>query len=109
MKFRDLEVPREAIELGKELGHGNFGTVNLGMYYSKLKVAVKLLKPGTMPVEEFLEEAKMMHRLSHRYIVQILGVVTRTEPTLLITGFLTLLLMFLHFYFFIRLHSHHSI
>ena len=36
-------------------------------------VAIKTLKPGTMSPAEFLDEAKTMHRLRHRKLVQLMG------------------------------------
>ena len=50
-----------------------------------MDVAVKTLKPGTMTVEDFLGEAKLMHKLRHRKLVQLLAVCTATEPIWIIT------------------------
>ena len=41
-----------------------------------------------MPEAKFLEEARLMHKLTHRNVVQILGVVTDGEP-LLVSEFMT--------------------
>ena len=35
-----------------------------------------MLHPGTMSAEQFLEEAKTMHRLRHPKLVQLLAVCT---------------------------------
>jgi len=48
-------------------------------------VAVKTLKPGAMSANAFLEEAKIMHRLRHRKLVQLMGVCTRSEPMYIVT------------------------
>jgi len=48
-------------------------------------VAVKTLKPGTMSIEAFLEEAKIMHKLRHRKLVQLMGVCTNGEPMYIVT------------------------
>ena len=48
-------------------------------------VAIKTLKPGTMSAEAFLEEAKIMHRLRHRKLVQLMGVCTLEEPMFIVT------------------------
>jgi serine/threonine protein kinase len=48
-------------------------------------VAVKTLKPGQMSVEAFLEEARIMHKLRHRKLVQLMGVCTLQEPVYIIT------------------------
>lgn len=50
-----------------------------------MDVAVKTLKPGQMTAEAFLEEAKIMHTLRHRKLVQLMGVCTNSEPIWIIT------------------------
>lgn len=50
-----------------------------------MDVAVKTLKPGAMSAEAFLEEAKIMHKLRHRKLVQLMGVCTNAEPMYIIT------------------------
>jgi len=49
------------------------------------RVAVKTLRQGAMSAEAFLDEAKTMHRLRHRKLVQLLGVCTLDEPMYIIT------------------------
>ena len=48
-------------------------------------VAVKTLKPGMMSAEAFLDEAKIMHKLRHRKLVQLMGICTRGEPMYIVT------------------------
>ena len=50
-----------------------------------MDVAVKTLRPGAMTVEAFLQEAKIMHRLRHRKLVQLMGVCTNQMPIYIIT------------------------
>ena len=38
-----------------------------------------------MSADAFLEEAKIMHRLRHRKLVQLMGVCTQEEPLYIIT------------------------
>lgn len=38
-----------------------------------------------MSADAFLEEAKIMHRLRHRKLVQLMGVCTSSEPIYIIT------------------------
>ena len=52
---------------------------------NQVDVAVKTLKPGQMSPEAFLEEAKLMHKLRHRKLVQLMGVCTLSEPMYIIT------------------------
>ncbi|KAI8774249.1 tyrosine-protein kinase SRK2 [Biomphalaria glabrata] len=83
--FRDLELPRDAVKLTHKLGAGCFGEVWKGTMRKVVDVAVKTLKPGTMSAEAFLNEAKIMHKLTHSKLVQLLAVVSATEPFYIIT------------------------
>lgn len=56
-----------------------------GKFQNSVDVAVKSLKPGTMPPEAFLAEAQKMHRFRHPKLVQLMGVCTEREPILIIT------------------------
>ncbi|XP_067938733.1 tyrosine-protein kinase Yes-like isoform X2 [Watersipora subatra] len=86
--FRELEINRKGIKLIKKLGAGHFGEVWSGKWKA-LDVAVKSLKPGKMSKEEFLAEAKVMHKLQHRHLVLILAVCTEMEPIYIITELMT--------------------
>lgn len=85
VQFRDLEVGREAIRLTHKLGAGCFGEVWKGKLRNVIDVAVKTLKQGTMSPEAFLEEARIMHRLRHPKLVQILAVCSVGEPIWIVT------------------------
>lgn len=85
VQFRDLEVNRDAIKLINKLGAGCFGEVWKGKLRNVVDVAVKTLKPGTMSPEAFLEEAKIMHQMRQRKLVQLLAVCSQNEPIWLIT------------------------
>lgn len=65
------------------------GFILFAAYYNNsTKVAVKTLKPGTMSVEAFLEEANLMKTLQHDRLVRLYAVVTKTEPIYIITEFM---------------------
>lgn len=51
-------------------------------------MAVKTLKPGTMSVQAFLEEANLMKTLQHDKLVRLYAVVTKEEPIYIITEFM---------------------
>lgn len=51
-------------------------------------MAVKTLKPGTMSVQAFLEEANLMKTLQHDKLVRLYAVVTKEEPIFIITEFM---------------------
>uniref|UniRef100_A0A8C6U4T8 Tyrosine-protein kinase n=1 Tax=Neogobius melanostomus TaxID=47308 RepID=A0A8C6U4T8_9GOBI len=57
-------------------------------YNNTTKVAVKTLKPGTMTVEAFLDEANVMKTLHHDRLVRLYAVVTKTQPIYIITEFM---------------------
>lgn len=84
-QFRDLEIDRSAIVLEKKLGEGHFGSVWKGKLRNAADIAVKTLKPGTMSPDAFLEEARMMHRLQHKNLVQLLAVCSQQEPIYIVT------------------------
>lgn len=85
VQFRELEVTRESVKLMKKLGSGCFGDVHAGKWRNTVDVAVKTLKQGAMSAEDFLSEAKLMHKLRHRRLVQLLAVCTTNEPIWIIT------------------------
>ncbi|KAG5835964.1 hypothetical protein ANANG_G00249590 [Anguilla anguilla] len=82
------EIPRESLKLDKKLGAGQFGEVWMATYNKHTKVAVKTMKPGTMSVEAFLEEANLMKSLQHDKLVRLNAVVTKEEPIYIITEFM---------------------
>lgn len=83
------EVDRSTLFLHTRLGSGHFGEVWSGMWKESVKVAVKMLKPGTMSPREFLEEAQVMKKLRHPKLVQLYAVCTREEPIYIVTELMT--------------------
>ncbi len=63
-------------------------SVQPAYYNNTTKVAVKTLKPGTMTVEAFMDEANVMKTLQHDRLVRLYAVVTKTEPIYIITEFM---------------------
>ncbi|NXH47301.1 HCK kinase, partial [Dicaeum eximium] len=82
------EIPRESLSLERKLGAGQFGEVWMAMYNKHTRVAVKTMKPGSMSLEAFLEEANLMKTLQHDKLVKLHAVVTREEPIFIITEFM---------------------
>lgn len=56
-------------------------------YNKHTKVAVKMMKPGSMSVDAFLAEANLMKTLRHDKLVKLYAVVTK-EPIYIITEFM---------------------
>ncbi|KAM4557042.1 tyrosine-protein kinase Lyn [Fundulus diaphanus] len=82
------EISKDSIKMLKKLGAGQFGEVWMAYYNNTTKVAVKTLKPGTMTVEAFLEEANVMKTLQHDRLVRLYAVITKTEPIYIITEYM---------------------
>lgn len=83
--FKDIEVDRNSITLERKLDQGHFGDVWIGKWRNSVDVAIKTLKPGAMSADAFLEEAKIMHKMRHRKLVQLMGVCTQQFPIYIIT------------------------
>lgn len=85
-----------------ELGSGQFGVVYKGVYKAKVKqgrkaaelvVAVKQCSSNSQTMEqrnEFLAEGNLMKRFNHNKIVRLIGVVTQSDPMLLVTEYMAL-------------------
>ena len=81
----EWEIDRRTLRLMKKLGAGQFGEVWMGEWNGKIPVAIKTLKKGTMPVQEFLQEAQLMIRLRHPKLIQLYAVCTKEEPIYIVT------------------------
>nr|BAG55524.1 protein tyrosine kinase tec [Monosiga ovata] len=75
--------------IGRQLGSGQFGVVHEATYIGEKKVAVKMMKQGTMSEDDFISEALAMKNFTHPNLVQLYGVCTRTRPMWIITEIMT--------------------
>ncbi|MEE6507863.1 hypothetical protein FKM82_017163 [Ascaphus truei] len=88
----EWEVPRDKINLLRELGQGSFGMVYEGIAKDIIKgepevrVAVKTVNESASLREriEFLNEASVMKGFSCQHVVRLLGVVSKGQPSLVI-------------------------
>ena len=84
------EVARESVELSNEIGKGNFGKVFEGTLRTAdggiQSVAVKTINEDAVLEESinFLNEASIMKSFNTTHIVQLLGIVSQTQPYLVI-------------------------
>uniref|UniRef100_A0A182QNF6 non-specific protein-tyrosine kinase n=1 Tax=Anopheles farauti TaxID=69004 RepID=A0A182QNF6_9DIPT len=83
-------IPPDAICVNKQLGTGEFGIVQQGVWTNgseRIQVAIKCLCRERMQSNpmEFLKEAAMMHSIEHENIVRLYGVVLDTESLMLVT------------------------
>ncbi|KAL4007760.1 hypothetical protein ACER0C_001612 [Sarotherodon galilaeus] len=86
--YEKWEIDPNELTFMKELGCGQFGVVRLGKWRAQHKVAIKALKEGAMYEEDFIEEAKVMMRLSHPKLVQLYGVCSQQRPIYIVTEFM---------------------
>ncbi|CAG9814390.1 unnamed protein product [Phaedon cochleariae] len=73
-------IPSSSITINKELGMGEFGVVQQGVWCNegeRIQVAIKCLSRDRMQsnMVEFLKEASIMHNIDHGNIVRFFGVV----------------------------------
>uniref|UniRef100_A0A8C6IWY6 Tyrosine-protein kinase n=1 Tax=Melopsittacus undulatus TaxID=13146 RepID=A0A8C6IWY6_MELUD len=72
----------------QEIGSGQFGVVYLGYLMERTKVAIKTIREGAMSEEDFVEEAKVLMKLSHPKLVQLYGVCFDNTPICLVFEFM---------------------
>ncbi|XP_019623600.1 PREDICTED: ack-related non-receptor tyrosine kinase-like [Branchiostoma belcheri] len=74
-------IPAEAISIQKEIGTGEFGVVQQGIWTNeageRVQVALKCLSKEQIQAgqSDFLKEASIMHSLDHESLVRLYGVV----------------------------------
>ncbi|KAK2705842.1 hypothetical protein QYM36_016000 [Artemia franciscana] len=84
-------IPAEAIVVNKELGVGEFGVVQQGVWTNedgeRIQVAIKCLSNDRLQTNpmEFLKEAAIMHTIDQEHIVRLYGVVLDTNALMLVT------------------------
>ncbi|XP_013413800.1 tyrosine-protein kinase Tec-like isoform X1 [Lingula anatina] len=82
------EIDSSELQLGLELGRGQFGTVFKAKWRGAIEVAVKMMHQGTMSEDDFIEEARTMKQLQHPNLVQLYGVCTKRRPIYIVTEFM---------------------
>ncbi|XP_062240145.1 tyrosine-protein kinase Tec isoform X2 [Platichthys flesus] len=86
--YEKWEIDPGELTFMKELGSGQFGLVRLGKWRAQHKVAIKAIREGAMLEEDFIEEAKVMMRLSHPKLVQLYGVCSQQTPIYIVSEFM---------------------
>ncbi|XP_016888425.1 tyrosine-protein kinase Tec isoform X3 [Cynoglossus semilaevis] len=88
--YEKWEINPRELTFMKELGSGQFGVVRLGKWRAQHKVAIKAIREGAMFEEDFIEEAKVMMKLSHPKLVQLYGLCSQQRPIYIVTEFMEL-------------------
>ncbi|XP_030048498.1 tyrosine-protein kinase TXK [Microcaecilia unicolor] len=86
--YEKWEIQPSELTFLKELGSGQFGVVHLGTWRTLVKVAVKAINESAMSEDDFIEEAKVMMKLSHPKLVQLYGVCIKNKPLYIVTEFM---------------------
>jgi len=85
----EWEIAPKELSKTVRVGGGQFGDVFEGTYRG-VKVAIKTLKAsGDAQTEEFLAEAHVMTKMKHKNLVQLLGVVTSSDPVMMVAEFMS--------------------
>ena len=90
--LKDLEFDRKKVSLLEQLGDGKLGPVLRGTASGIIlpgeatDVFIKMLRNDSRPSDRMLliEEATARKRLSHRNVVSLLGVCTKSSPNFII-------------------------
>uniref|UniRef100_A0A8D0HJW0 non-specific protein-tyrosine kinase n=1 Tax=Sphenodon punctatus TaxID=8508 RepID=A0A8D0HJW0_SPHPU len=86
--YEKWEINPSDLIFMKELGRGQFGVVQLGKWRALVKVAIKTIREGIMSEDDFIEEAKLMMKLSHPKLAQLYGVCIQHKPLYIVTEFM---------------------
>ncbi|KAI6657689.1 hypothetical protein LOD99_433 [Oopsacas minuta] len=90
MKFR--EINPDTLEKLDYLGSGEFGIVYKGIWDTgreKIDVAMKILKSSDEGVKTaFMREAAIMGQFSHPNILKLMGVLSLSEPFMIVTEYM---------------------
>ena len=83
------EIKEEQLKLGEQIGRGGFGDVFAATYKKRTAVAVKMIGAALRGanqsvIDGMLEEAAMLHSLSHPNVVRLHGVNQTTMPCLVL-------------------------
>ncbi|KAI1720304.1 protein tyrosine kinase domain-containing protein [Ditylenchus destructor] len=92
------EIRPENVQVTRVIGAGEFGEVCCGRLtvedtYGQVQqhvVAVKTLLPGSASKAklDFLTEASIMGQFEHENVIRLLGVVTKSEPVMILTEYM---------------------
>ncbi|XP_028940407.1 tyrosine-protein kinase ITK/TSK isoform X2 [Antrostomus carolinensis] len=88
LSYGKLVINPSELTRVQEIGSGQFGVVYLGYLLEKTKVAIKTIREGAMSEEDFIEEAKVLMKLSHPKLVQLYGVCFENTPICLVFEFM---------------------
>ncbi|UYV77822.1 hypothetical protein LAZ67_15002435 [Cordylochernes scorpioides] len=85
---KNWEIDRNDLQFIRKVGSGNFGEVWYGKWKNSIEVAIKTLKPNTMGVPGFLQEARIMKTFRHDKLLSLYAVCSQEEPIYIVTEYM---------------------
>ena len=86
LSYKDeWEIDLTTLQFDKKLRMSKFSEVWSGLWNNSTPVAIKMLKPGTMKVADFVAEAQVMKKIHHPNLLQLYAVCTLEEPIFIVT------------------------
>ncbi|CAL8071978.1 unnamed protein product [Calicophoron daubneyi] len=86
----EMEIDKSRVHIEKTIGEGEFAEVCAGKLDGDKVVAVKMLRCGVSEKtqQDFLKEATTMKQMKHPNIVRFIGMITLSEPHMIIMEFM---------------------
>ncbi|XP_059508688.1 tyrosine-protein kinase HCK-like isoform X2 [Stegostoma tigrinum] len=84
-----FEIPRRYVTLEGKPDVGHFTEGRMRLNCSNVRVLVKVQSVEEIPDKAFLREVSIRKALQHNQLVQLLAVITRSQPMLIITEFMS--------------------
>ena len=79
------KVSKKQLTFTQELGSGHKSTVWKGAMNKHTNVAIKQVKPGTVPFTEYLQQATIMSKLQHCNVLKLFAVCVTEETAYIVT------------------------
>eukprot|EP00798_Chlamydomonas_sp_ICE-L_P023673 gene23673-9209_t len=85
----EWEIDPHDLTLMEKIGEGEFGIVHKALWHGTT-VAVKILKEtGAVALGDFRTELNVLQKVHHPHTVQFLGAVTKYQPFMIVTEYMT--------------------
>ena len=86
LSYKDeWEIDQNSLQFEKKLGTGKFGEVWSGLWNKSVPVAIKILNPGIVDLENFKAKAKGTKVLHHPNLLKLYAVCTLEEHIYIVT------------------------
>ena len=82
------EIDQDDVQLVKKLGAGQYSEVWEAHWKENPSVVVKMLRIGSMPAQEYLQEAHLLRKLQHENVIQVHATCTAVDSVFFVTEFM---------------------